>query len=138
MPAFIFSQPIYRKTRLIMSIASEITRLQQAKNNIKMAIQDKGVIVPSSTKLDDYYDYIAQIPSGGATSFTRNNGDILWSDNGSYQNGQNGETIPESDLTMNGNLTVDENGGNYQVVQFTVNGHIITLNLEISVEQGFL
>lgn len=49
-----------------MSIASEITRLQTAKENIKFSIENKGVTVPSNASIDTYYDYIDQIPSGGA------------------------------------------------------------------------
>lgn len=37
-----------------MSIASEISRLNTAKSDIKTAIQNKGVSVPSSTKIDGY------------------------------------------------------------------------------------
>ena len=51
-----------------MSIASEITRLQTAKTDIKTAIEAKGVTVPSSAKLDTYDDYIAQISGGGGSS----------------------------------------------------------------------
>lgn len=46
-----------------MTIASEISRLQWAKTDIKTAIEAKGVTVPSSAKLDTYDDYIAQISS---------------------------------------------------------------------------
>lgn len=46
-----------------MSIASEISRLQTAKANIKTAIQAKGVTVPASAKLDAYDDYVAAIQS---------------------------------------------------------------------------
>lgn len=48
-----------------MSIASEISRLQQAKADIKTAIENKGVTVPSSATLDAYDGYIDDIPSGG-------------------------------------------------------------------------
>lgn len=48
-----------------MSIASEITRLQQAKTDIKTAIENKGVTVPSDATLDAYDEYIDDIPSGG-------------------------------------------------------------------------
>lgn len=44
-----------------MTIASEITRLQWAKADIKTAIQGKWVVVPSSAKLDTYDDYVSQI-----------------------------------------------------------------------------
>lgn len=51
-----------------MSIASEITRLQNAKASIKTSIEAKGVTVPSSAKLDTYSSYVDQIQTGGGTS----------------------------------------------------------------------
>lgn len=48
-----------------MSIASEISRLQQAKADIKDAIEAKGVTVLSSLKLDGYASCISQISGGG-------------------------------------------------------------------------
>lgn len=48
-----------------MSIASEITRLQTAKADIKFSIENKGVTVPSNASIDTYYDYIDQIQTGG-------------------------------------------------------------------------
>jgi len=48
-----------------MSIASQITRLQDAKAEIKTAIENKGVTVPSDAKLDTYSDYIDDIETGG-------------------------------------------------------------------------
>jgi hypothetical protein len=48
-----------------VSIASEISRLQTAKANLKTQIEAKGVTVPSSTKLDGYPSLVASIPSGG-------------------------------------------------------------------------
>ena len=48
-----------------MSIATEITRIQQAKADIKTAIEAKGVTVPSSATIDTYDDYISQISGGG-------------------------------------------------------------------------
>lgn len=44
-----------------MSVATEISRLQTAKADIKTAIQNKGVVVPSSEKIDTYPTYIGQI-----------------------------------------------------------------------------
>jgi hypothetical protein len=44
-----------------MTIASEITRLQWAKADIKASIESKWVEVPASAKLDTYDDYISQI-----------------------------------------------------------------------------
>lgn len=51
-----------------MTIASEITRLQWAKADIKTSIEWKGVSVPSSAKIDTYSTYIDQITTGGITS----------------------------------------------------------------------
>lgn len=48
-----------------MSIATEISRLQAAKADIKAAIEAKGVTVPAAAKLDTYDDYVAQISGGG-------------------------------------------------------------------------
>lgn len=47
-----------------MSIASEITRLQGAKADLRTAIQAKGVSVPASAKLDTYDTYVGQIQQG--------------------------------------------------------------------------
>lgn len=46
-----------------MSIASEISRLNTAKANIKAAIEAKGVVVPSATTLDGYPSIITNIPT---------------------------------------------------------------------------
>lgn len=49
-----------------MSVTSEITRLQNAKADLKTAIEGKGVTVPSSTKLDGYADLVDSISGGGS------------------------------------------------------------------------
>ena len=49
-----------------MTIASEITRLQWAKSSARTSIQNKGVTVPASAKLDTYHNYIDQINTGGS------------------------------------------------------------------------
>ena len=51
-----------------MSIASEITRIQSAKTDIKTAIEAKGVTVPSSATIDAYATYVSQISGGGAAT----------------------------------------------------------------------
>lgn len=48
-----------------MSIATEITRLQTAKADLKTAIEGKGVTVPSATKIDGYADLVESIETGG-------------------------------------------------------------------------
>lgn len=59
-----------------MSIATEITRLQNAKASIKTSIENKGVTVPSATKLDGYSTLIDSIQTGitptGTISITTN------------------------------------------------------------------
>lgn len=46
-----------------MSIQTEISRLEQAKSDIKSSIESKGVSVPSSSSLDSYPALINMIPS---------------------------------------------------------------------------
>lgn len=48
-----------------MSVASEITRLQNAKAALKESIEAKGVTVEDSTKLDEYPALVDSIPQGG-------------------------------------------------------------------------
>lgn len=48
-----------------MTIASEISRLQTAKANIKTAIEGKGVTVPSETLLSGYATLVNNIDAGG-------------------------------------------------------------------------
>ena len=49
-----------------MSIATEITRLQTAKSNLKTSIENKGVTVPSATLIDGYASLVDQISGGGS------------------------------------------------------------------------
>ena len=44
-----------------MSIATEITRLQNAKSSIVQAIEDKGVSVPVNVKIDEVATYVEKI-----------------------------------------------------------------------------
>ena len=53
-----------------MSIASEITRIQNAKEDIKTSIENKGVIVPSTTTLDGYSALIDNISGGGGADLS--------------------------------------------------------------------
>lgn len=50
-----------------MSIANEITRLQQAKSDLATSITNKGVTVPAATTLDGYAALVDQIQQGGGT-----------------------------------------------------------------------
>ena len=49
-----------------MSIQTELNRLNAAKNNLKTAIEGKGVAVPDGTKLDGYSTLVEQIGGGGS------------------------------------------------------------------------
>lgn len=53
-----------------MSIATEISRLQTAKANIKTSLENKGAIVPTETKLDNYPSIIDNLPSGGGRDWS--------------------------------------------------------------------
>lgn len=44
-----------------MSISSEISRIEIAKQNIKTAIMEKGVTVPEEATIDTYSTYVNQI-----------------------------------------------------------------------------
>lgn len=48
-----------------MSIATEITRLQTAKSDLKTSIENKGVTVPASTLISGYSALVDQIITGG-------------------------------------------------------------------------
>lgn len=63
-----------------MSIATEITRIQQGKADIKAAIEAKGVTVPSNATIDTYDDYVSQISGGG--SLPSNLADWTYDSNG--------------------------------------------------------
>lgn len=52
-----------------MAIADEITRLSNAKAALAVSIENKGVPVPSSTKLDGYSALVDQIQQGGGTEY---------------------------------------------------------------------
>ena len=46
-----------------MSIATQITRIQTAKANLKTAIESKGITVSSATTIDGYPVLVSKIPS---------------------------------------------------------------------------
>lgn len=48
-----------------MSVATELTRIQGAKADLKTSIESKGVTVPSSALIDEYADYVDAIHTGG-------------------------------------------------------------------------
>lgn len=83
-----------------MSIATEIQRINTAKSGIKTAIENKGVSVPDSAKIDSYPDYIDQITGGGSVEYEPGFGINIESNvisaeveyqNGSYKTAHNDE-----------------------------------------------
>ena len=48
-----------------MNVASEITRIQTAKADIKASIEAKGVTIPSDALINQYADYVDEIQTGG-------------------------------------------------------------------------
>lgn len=80
-----------------MSIASEISRLQTAKTDIKTAIEAKGVTVPSSATIDTYDDYVSQISGGGGIPMPSELSSILLNNYGNITSAtiKSGTTIIE-------------------------------------------
>ena len=94
-----------------MSIASEISRIQQAKADIKTAIEAKGVTVPSSATIDTYDDYVSQISGGGGVEPTyrwTNSGDTYCDNNGSRQQLQVRELSVDSGTTWYTNTGITQ------------------------------
>ena len=88
-----------------MSIASEISRLLQAKADIKIAIEGKGVTVSGSATLDDYSDLIDAIQQGSEPNLQSKSVSIT----------ENGTTTVEPDTGYDGlsdvNVSVNVQGG---------------------------
>ena len=72
-----------------MSVQTEITRIESAKNAIATAIEGKGVTVPEGTKLDGMAVLIDSIEAGGGA-------ENLF---GTYF--ETGSIVPASDITSN-------------------------------------
>lgn len=51
-----------------MSVKDEITRLNNAKTDMRNALENKGVSVPSNEKISNYANYINKIQTDGADS----------------------------------------------------------------------
>ena len=63
-----------------MSIATEISRLQGAKSDLKTSIEGKGVTVPSATKIDGYAALVDQIQQGGGGTTVDPDADVRFFD----------------------------------------------------------
>lgn len=66
-----------------MNISENLQRIQEAKANIKTAIENKGVTV-GNTKLDGYANLINQIQTGGGSTGGGTEREIILSDGDSF------------------------------------------------------
>lgn len=82
-----------------MSIASEITRIQTAKENIRTSIINKGGTLSSDAPIDEYASAISSIPTSGGGS----------------------STLTTKNITVNGTYTAsDDNADGYSSVTVNV------------------
>ena len=63
-----------------MSVATELTRIQNAKAAIKTAVANKGVTIPNDKLISEYADYIEQIQTGASLVVNSNNLDYFCAD----------------------------------------------------------
>ena len=75
-----------------MSITTDLKRLQDAKADLKTAIESKGVTVPSDALLDDYPALVSSIPGERTIKFYDSNGTLVASYTG--QQAQSLTNIP--------------------------------------------
>lgn len=135
-----------------MSIASEITRLQNAKADLKTAIQGKGVAVSVNAKLDQYADLVDAIQQGStmvlqAKSETYNASNVQQTDTIAPDTGYDGlsqvditinavqsgsATTPATSITANPSITVNTTTG---VISATVS---TSQNVTPTVVEGYV
>lgn len=145
-----------------MSIASEITRLQTAKEDIKSSIENKGVTVPSNASIDTYNTYIDQIPTGGGgieidpnpTASTTYEFWTYHKTGYSYENKYNkytfstGLELPikwvknvDGVELVDGTYTLYNSAGNYTNAEFVISttnkGKVLTFNYLNTADDGF-
>lgn len=129
-----------------MSVQSEITRLETAKSDIATAITNKGVTVPSGTKLDGMAALIGSIESGGGGSgggssqggfsvtfpAAGSNNYSNWSSfSVAYILKADGTILDITDYTVVAGKTIDgvvlftAGGQNYYGLQFTFKGKVV-------------
>lgn len=122
-----------------MSIASEISRLQTAKADLKTAIEGKGVTVPNSTKLDGYADLVDSIETGGGGNVSTvivTNGEPLPVISGNYTTNGNTITLSNNCSTAEFYYTLEPGTTIDDALVVTVNG--CTIHVHITAEDSFL
>lgn len=120
-----------------MSIASEISRLQTAKADLKTAIEAKGVTVPSSTKLDGYAALVDSIQAGGGGDenvwyiiLLEGTSNAILRMYPSYNGGNNNRWLflhrVSSGRELNGYLYFKYKDENYYIDSFTDGNHTLS------------
>ena len=113
-----------------MSVQSEITRLENAKNSISTAITNKGVTVPSGTKLDGMAVLIGSIESGGANLQTKS---VTYTANGTAtitpDAGYDG--LSSVDVTVNVDVSGGGGGAKEPDIEetYNANGNLIDVSM---------
>lgn len=103
-----------------MSIASEITRLQNAKSALKTAIEGKGVSVPASTKLDGYPALVDSIETGGGGGNVIKFVEIDLSDESTSSSSPYVIDVTDDDVIY----SLSENYDNRQYFRFNIAGRL--------------
>lgn len=115
-----------------MSIATQIERLQNAKESIKQKLIEKGVEVSDDVKLDQYGELIDTIPSGGGSKHNITLNFYLYASGNVYYYLDNGS---KQTVTTSSSITIE---GNVVVIYGDSNASFIDVSLGNSYENSFL
>jgi len=116
-----------------MSIATEISRLQTAKANIKAAIESRGVSVPSGATLDTYANLISSIPDRYTIlEYIESDGTFYIPTDVSLTNSQWWEYKFQSSLNPGSSHLHIFSGVSYRVAQITGNGYFYVRRGDLS------
>mgnify|MGYP003307202107 CR=1 FL=1 len=87
------------------TISEELTRIENAKTNIKTSIENKGVSVPTGSLLSAMPSYIDQIPVLDPDDFVKKSGDTMTGDLSISHTGENKIRLGAGALTLNANAS---------------------------------